>query len=227
MLSIMTREDVIPSIAAAKLVGEASEAQQNPPLVQKQLKFNSVGLAVGLGDGEAANKLGSLVRSNIPIRFKTWHKVPSGRKNTVWIELQKDYNYTNAQRGPIMRKAGTSWRKFMSTLQKRLRGDDIQRWYEAMPLKGIKPEDWMIFCQNENSPQQRAIRQQNAIMKRNCVRKSTHNTGRHGYAQAEQNFKDENQGRNPLRVELWLYTQEKGRRLFTLQPSICSIFSTH
>ncbi|KAL5701690.1 hypothetical protein ACHQM5_027001 [Ranunculus cassubicifolius] len=185
---------------------EASKDQESTLQIMKILKFNTKGLPIGPG----ALLLGKLVRTQIPIRFKRWtDPTLKERKDLLWKDYKKAYNFTDAQKVVMMRKAGAAWKMHKATLRKRLKGSDIQRWMDAIPKKGVRPEDWLAFCQHENTLGQQAIRARNKRVKNNCVRKSTHNTGRYGYAQAEHNFKDANQGRNPLRVELWLYTHER------------------
>ncbi|KAL5725761.1 hypothetical protein ACHQM5_008870 [Ranunculus cassubicifolius] len=115
---------------------EASEDQENTPRIMKILKFNSKGLPIGPGAGTAALVLGKLVRSQIPIRFKRWTDAPKERKDVMWEDYKKDYNFTDAQKVVIMRKAAAAWKKHKATLRRRLKGSDIQRWMEAIPKDG-------------------------------------------------------------------------------------------
>lgn len=109
-----------------------------------------------------------------------------------------------------MRKANNSWRKYKTKLRKNyFKGDDVDKWIENIPEHGVRPEAWRAFCLNEATPEQLAVRDRNKKNKNNCPRKSTHNTGRYGYARAEEKFKEENNGRTPMRVELWLYTHKR------------------
>ncbi|KAL5722344.1 hypothetical protein ACHQM5_005878 [Ranunculus cassubicifolius] len=106
---------------------EASEDQENTPSIMKILKFNLKGLPIGPGAGTAALVLGKLARSQIPIRFKRWTNAPKERKDLMWLDFKKDYNFTDAQKVVMMRKASVAWKKHKATLGKRLKGSDIQR----------------------------------------------------------------------------------------------------
>ena len=86
-------------------------------------------------------------------------------------------------------------------------GDDVTKWKEKVPLK-IKPEDWECFCDNEAKQEQKDLRKRNKEIKMNCPTKSTHNTGRDGYARRAEKWKEEH-GRDPNRAELWLYTHKR------------------
>ncbi|KAL5718834.1 hypothetical protein ACHQM5_011697 [Ranunculus cassubicifolius] len=94
---------------------EASEGQENTPRIMKILKFNSKGLPIGPGAGTAALVLGKLVRSQIPIRFKRWTDALKERKNVMWEDYKKDYNFTDAQKVLMMRKAAAAWKKHKAT----------------------------------------------------------------------------------------------------------------
>lgn len=125
--------------------------------------------------------------------------------------MQKSFNFRDSQKVVQLKKADDSFRKFKSKIRDLyLRdGADLQTWIEAMPDKKFSPEDWFEFCVHEASPEQLALRERNKRNKNNFVRKSTHNTGRYGYARAREKFMEENNGRKPLRVELWLYTHKR------------------
>ncbi|KAL5725333.1 hypothetical protein ACHQM5_008488 [Ranunculus cassubicifolius] len=108
-----------PTIDDSTPTQEVSEVPENVPKPVIQLKFNSVGLPIGPGARQAMNKLGSLIRSQIPIRYTNWRLVSTERKDLVWADLKKEYNFTDSQKGFIMRKGGATWKKFKASLRRR------------------------------------------------------------------------------------------------------------
>ena len=109
-----------------------------------------------------------------------------------------------SQKQIFMKKANDAWKKFKSKLRVNLKDGDVGKWKEKVP-RNVKSEDWEVFCNNEALEVQKTLRRKNKETKQNCVRKTTHNTGRHGYARASENWRKEH-GRAPTRAELWLAT---------------------
>lgn len=106
-----------------------------------------------------------------------------------------------------MRKASGAWKKFKGKLRANLVGDDVTKWKEYIP-KNVKSKDWEAYCDHEATLSQKEVRKRNKAIKNSSERKSTHNTGRNGYARSAEKWENEN-GRPPTRAELWLYTHIK------------------
>ena len=86
-------------------------------------------------------------------------------------------------------------------------GDDVTKWKEQVP-RNTKSEDWELFCDNEATECQKDLRKRNKAIKESCPTKTTHNTGRDGYARRAEKWKMEH-GHYPNRAELWLYTHKQ------------------
>ncbi|KAL5711212.1 hypothetical protein ACHQM5_021693 [Ranunculus cassubicifolius] len=86
----------------------------------KILKFNIDGIPIGLGWAKAPNKLGQLVRTHIPISFKTWRDVTPTYKDIVWRKMKEAFNYKDSQRKTQMKSANASWKKYKGELQELL-----------------------------------------------------------------------------------------------------------
>ncbi|KAF5185644.1 hypothetical protein FRX31_024771 [Thalictrum thalictroides] len=181
-----------------------SEVMENTSQSVRKLKFNYFGLPIGPGSEKAATKLGKLAKTNIPISYTTWRKVSKDINDAVWKELKESCNYKDSQRDAQMKKACDAWKKYKGKMRKGMKGNDLQKWLEACSQKGMAPDHWHDFCLNEHMSTQIKLRERNKMIKNTFGKQSTHNTGRLGYARAEEKFKEKHNGRNPMRVELWL-----------------------
>lgn len=56
--------------------------------VKKTIKFNVHGLAVGPGARNFNKRIGKLVETLVPIKFKGWHHVTDNYKEDVWNGLK-------------------------------------------------------------------------------------------------------------------------------------------
>lgn len=50
----------------------------------KKLKFNEHGLPIGENSTKSSSRLGYLSRTNIPVRYAAWPKVPKCYKDQLW-----------------------------------------------------------------------------------------------------------------------------------------------
>ncbi|KAM7509828.1 hypothetical protein LguiB_008703 [Lonicera macranthoides] len=135
--------------------------------------------------------------------------------NTHVHAKQAEYlEVKNSQRRIFMTEANDAWKKLKSRLRREnFVGDDVMKLKEKVPDL-IKNEDWEKFCDNENTEAQRLLRKRNKDIKDNCEQKTTHNTGRHGYARTAAIW-EETHGRPPSSAKLWLYSHKTKEGVYT------------
>lgn len=157
---------------------------------------------------------GSLIRTHCPISYKTWRQVPRKFKEDVWQDLkvqtylslvfsitstfielasnleglilQEQYQIPDVAKTIMIKNMASPFRRLKHEC--RVKYYDIYHTHEERiqhcpPM--IKEEDWILFCNNENTPEQRASRLEHK--KKRKQYEYTHTAGRkpHSLVRAE------------------------------------------
>ncbi|KAI3974563.1 hypothetical protein MKX01_020335, partial [Papaver californicum] len=132
---------------------------------------------------------GALIRTLIPISYKTWKQVPQTYKEDAWNELQTSYQFPDSSKVSVVKGMSDPWRRLKYEL--RIKYYDPYTTYEERILytpPNVKEKDWRKLCRNEDNDVAQKGRADN---KRKRERYDyTHTSGRKPYSLVKDELDD-------------------------------------
>ncbi|XP_010233183.1 uncharacterized protein LOC100826644 [Brachypodium distachyon] len=171
------------------------------------VEYNAKGQPVCENALEFSNFLCTVVKRDIPVKYKDWREVNVTMKTGLMTTLRKYYVVDDKLKDWVMGSAHKKWRDFKSNLKEKFFEDSkTDEEMKALRDDRISPEDWeelIKFWRSEEAKK----RSQQGIENRSkqCV---MHKAGSKSYARVSEEMFKEN-GYYPRRDELFVRTHSK------------------
>ncbi|XP_026380696.1 uncharacterized protein LOC113275419 isoform X2 [Papaver somniferum] len=176
------------------------------------------GLPMSRNSTKLGHLKGALVRTHVPISYKTWKEVPDTYKEDVWNELQISFLLPDTSKATVIKGMSDPWRRHKWEL--RIAYYDPYPTYEARTSRtppNVTDEDWQTFCRNEEDEKVQKNRVDN---KRNREKYDySHTSGRKPHSLERAELELGNPGAEITTSDVWIkaHTQEGGKILPSAQ----------
>ncbi|CAL5028618.1 unnamed protein product [Urochloa decumbens] len=215
-------DDDIPETPVAKRSGTVLTHVWGLPEEKRILvKCNQLGQPIGKEGGLLGQFLGTIARNGgyCPIHLKDWRLVKKDSARTILECIQTKFLYPRSCEKWILKSIGRDWRKYKSTLKKKLFSPKKKRsaLYKLCP-DDIDEDQWKALVKYWKSAEGKAASEKNTL---SCeMRKTPHTGGTKSFARWSEDMRQADPTKKPPhRAKVYLATH-KTRVNGTNQPVV-------
>lgn len=136
-----------------------------------KVQFNERGHWIKDKSAEFASFLGALVREVVPVTLSNWKGVSNMTIDDMWTFIKANYIVDDCHKDFIVRKMGSYWRQYKSSLTTDLRkimdqGVDVKKKIADLKPPNLKDEEWVAFSKQQCSYESRVVSEKFSAMRK-------------------------------------------------------------